>query len=179
MDEYIDALLSMADISQARLQVTDVDLSALAAGILAEMQERDPQRRVAACVQPGLGARGDARLLRMALENLLGNAWKFTGARDAAEIHFDSRPGDGGKPVFCVSDNGAGFDMAYADKLFGNFQRLHDAAEFPGTGIGLANVSRIVGRHGGRVWAEGREGSGASFYFTLANSSAARSPERS
>jgi PAS domain S-box-containing protein len=167
MDEFIDALLSLANISQARLQVADVDLSAMAAGILGELQERQPQRRVAFHVQPGLAARGDARLLRMALENLLGNAWKFTGQRAAPEILCTSLQGEDGEAVFCIRDNGAGFDMAYADKLFGTFQRLHSESEFPGTGIGLANVSRIVTRHGGRIWAEGREGSGAAFYFTL------------
>ncbi|MDB5856957.1 MAG: multi-sensor signal transduction histidine kinase, partial [Ramlibacter sp.] len=167
MDEFIDALLSLANISQVKLQVLDVDLGAMAGVILGELQEREPERSVAWHVQPGLQARGDARLLRMALENLLGNAWKFTSQRAAAEIHFSSQPGADGETVFCVRDNGAGFDMAYADKLFGNFQRLHNESEFPGTGIGLANVSRIVARHGGRVWAEGREGSGAAFYFTL------------
>jgi PAS domain S-box-containing protein len=167
MDEYIEALLSLANISQARLQATDVDLSAMAAGILSELQEREPSRRVTSHVQAGMVARADARLLRMALQNLLGNAWKFTSHKTAAEIWCSAREGGDGETVFCIRDNGAGFDMAYADKLFGNFQRLHSESEFPGTGIGLANVSRIVARHGGRAWAEGREGRGAAFYFTL------------
>jgi PAS domain S-box-containing protein len=170
MDEFIEALLSLANISQAKLQVTEVDLSAMATAILAELHERDLGRRVAAYIQPGMLAHGDARLLRMALENLLGNAWKFTSRCAAPEIRCSSQAGDGGETVFCVEDNGAGFDMAYADKLFGNFQRLHDESEFPGTGIGLANVSRIVARHGGRVWAEGSEGRGAAFHFTLGKS---------
>lgn len=167
MNEFTGALLSLASISQASVQMEDVDLSSLAATVLADMQERDSGRLVVADVEPGLLARGDARLLKMALENLLGNAWKFTGGRDVAEISFAARPGPGGDPVYCVKDNGAGFDMAYASKLFGNFQRLHSQAEFPGTGIGLANVQRIVVRHGGKVWAESAPGEGAAFYFTL------------
>ncbi len=117
-------------------------------------------------VCPGLTERGDPGLLRVALENLLGNAWKFTGRHDRARIEFGSREMQGTRALF-VSDDGAGFDMTYADRLFGAFQRLHDTAEFPGTGIGLATVQRIVRRHRGRVWAEGEVGKGAAFYFTL------------
>ena len=109
---------------------------------------------------------GDARLLRVALENLLGNAWKFTGKRDQARIEFGLTEHDGQQACF-VRDDGAGFDMAYADKLFGAFQRLHDHSEFQGEGIGLATVQRIMHRHGGQVWAEGAPEQGATFYFTL------------
>lgn len=167
MDEFIEALLSLATISQMQLQMGQVDLSGAARVILAELQEREPGRRVQASVQDGLCVRGDPRLLRMALENLLGNAWKFTGQRPLAQIRFGQQQAPGGERVFCVEDNGAGFDMAYADKLFTAFQRLHAPAPFPGTGIGLANVGRIVAKHGGRIWAVGQEDAGAAFYFTL------------
>lgn len=167
MDEYVDALLSLATVSQTSLRVTDVDLSVNAVAILAELQDRWPDRVVQAVVQPAMVVRGDARLLRMALDNLLGNAWKFTSRSEAVRISFTAQERPEGELVFCVKDNGAGFDMAYADKLFGNFQRLHNLTEFPGTGIGLANVSRIVRRHGGTIWAESSEGKGAAFFFTL------------
>lgn len=134
--------------------------------MLADLRLREPQRTVQAHVQPGLFAFGDPSLLRMALENLLGNAWKFTARRADAEIRFAAREVEGAT-TFCVSDNGAGFDMEYAHKLFGTFQRLHTQAEFPGTGIGLANVQRVIARHGGRIGAQGRENAGASFCFTL------------
>lgn len=167
MDEFTEALLSLASISQASLQVEEVDLSALAGAVLRDLQERNGARTVVAQVQEGVLARGDRRLLKMALENLLGNAWKFSSGRDIAQISFGSDKAPDGADVFRVKDNGAGFDMAHSAKLFGNFQRLHSQSEFPGTGIGLANVQRIVSRHGGRVWAESALGEGASFYFTL------------
>lgn len=167
LDDYVEALLSQAWVAQATLRATHVDLSAMAQGILADFRERDPERNVMAHVQTGLHAFGDATLLRMALENLLGNAWKFTGNRPLAEIRFAATGQEQGFTTFCVSDNGAGFVMDYAHKLFGTFQRLHTQAEFPGTGVGLANVQRIVTRHGGRIWATGEEGVGASFHFTL------------
>lgn len=167
MDDFTDALLALATLSQAQLQVRDVDLSEIVREVLAELEEQEPRRVLAAKIQPGVDVRGDPRLLKMALQNLLGNAWKFTSRRDAAEIAFTAAPGAGGQTVFCIADNGAGFDMAYADKLFGNFQRLHHPAEFPGTGIGLANVQRIIRRHGGSIWGEGKEGEGARFSFTL------------
>jgi hypothetical protein len=168
MDDFVAALLALASLSQADLQLSEVNLSDIARTIFADLQEQAESRRVVATVQDGLVAWGDARLLRMALENLLGNAWKFTARREIARISFTARDAVDGEVVYCIEDNGAGFDMAYADKLFGNFQRLHSDAEFPGMGIGLANVHRIIGRHAGRVWAESVEGSGARFYFTLA-----------
>ncbi len=168
LDDYLEALLSLARVSQASVHVAEVDLSAMARSVLADLQMREPGRVLAADVEEGLQAQGDPRLLRMLLENLLGNAWKFSGRRAVARIRFAVRAQPGRQPVYCVEDNGAGFDMRYAAKLFGDFQRLHSQSEFPGTGIGLANVHRIVERHGGRVWAESIEGAGAAFYFTLA-----------
>jgi PAS domain S-box-containing protein len=167
MDDFVIALLELASVSQADLHMREVNLSDMAAAVLADLQEQFGARRVLAKVQDGLLARGDARLLRMVLENLLGNAWKFTSRREVAEISFTARAAADGDLVYCIEDNGAGFDMLYAEKLFGTFQRLHTDAEFPGIGIGLANVHRIVGRHGGRIWADSVEGSGARFYFTL------------
>ena len=117
-------------------------------------------------ISPGLTAEGDARLLRVALDNLLGNAWKFTSRRPMAQIEFGRKEIDGA-PAYFIHDNGAGFDMTYAGKLFGAFQRLHDKHDFPGTGIGLATVQRIISKHGGRVWAEAEPEKGATFYFTL------------
>ena len=168
LDEYVEALLSHARLSQVALRASRVDLSAMAERILDDLRLREPTRTVATHVQPGLVTVGDPTLLRMALENLLGNAWKFTKNRADAEIRFSAQVQADGRPTYCVSDNGAGFEMEYAHKLFGTFQRLHTQAEFPGTGVGLANVQRIVLRHGGRIRAEGRPGAGAAFYFTLA-----------
>jgi PAS domain S-box-containing protein len=167
MDDFTQALLSLAQVSQAPLMRQPVDLGAIAHQVLTALRERDPDRRVAATVAPGLTAEGDPRLLRLALENLLANAWKFTGRRQVAQIAFGTMRAPDGERVYFVRDNGAGFDPARADRLFGTFQRLHAAAEFPGTGIGLANVQRIVGRHGGRIWAESRPDQGATFFFTL------------
>jgi light-regulated signal transduction histidine kinase (bacteriophytochrome) len=154
-------------VTRAELQRGPVDLSAMAEAIAAELQRQDPTRAVEFDIVPGLTTNGDARLLRVVLENLLGNAWKFTGKEGQARIVFGMQTDPDGTPVFVVRDNGAGFDMTYADKLFGAFQRLHRMSEFRGTGIGLATVQRIVRRHGGRVWAEGEVGQGATFYFTL------------
>ena len=166
MGQLIDDLLELSRVTRVELRREAVDLSALARAIAAELQQTQPGRQVTFVIAEGLVARGDARLLRVVLENLLNNAWKFTGKLTHAEIAFGSTQQDG-RPVYCVHDNGAGFDMAYADKLFGAFQRLHPASEFEGTGIGLATVQRIIHRHGGRVWAEGAVGQGARFYFTL------------
>jgi signal transduction histidine kinase len=166
MAELIEALLSLSRVTRAELRRDPVDLSALVAAVAAELQQRQPERQVEVVVAGGLSATGDARLLRAVVENLLGNAWKFTSKREAARIEFGCAIVDGQRAYF-VRDNGAGFDMSYADKLFGPFQRLHTADEFEGTGIGLATVQRIIHRHGGRIWAEGIEDQGATFFFTL------------
>ncbi|WP_455385982.1 sensor histidine kinase [Acidihalobacter prosperus] len=166
MAVLIDDLLKLSRVSRAELHREPVDLSALAQEVVQELRKDEPQREAEVSVQEGLVADADARLLRVVLDNLLGNAWKYTGKTGGARIEFGAQVEDGVQ-VFHVRDNGAGFDMAYADKLFGAFQRLHDASEFPGTGIGLATVQRIIHKHGGRVWAESEPGRGASFYFTL------------
>jgi len=131
-----------------------------------DLRERAPERAVETVIAPDLTARGDARLMRVALENMLANAWKFTNGRTPARIEF-GRTADTSDAAYYVRDNGAGFDMAYADKLFGAFQRLHDAGKFPGTGIGLATVQRVIRKHGGRIWAEAETDKGATFFFTL------------
>jgi PAS domain S-box-containing protein len=167
MSELIDALLGLSRVTRAGVQREPLDLSAMAWTIAAELRRQDPVRVVEFAVTPQLSTEGDSRLLRIVMENLLGNAWKFTAQRDPAQIQFGARVLPDGTKAFFVHDNGAGFDMTYADKLFGAFQRLHSMSDFPGTGIGLATVQRIVRRHGGRVWAEGKVGEGATFYFTL------------
>jgi light-regulated signal transduction histidine kinase (bacteriophytochrome) len=145
-----------------------VDMSGLAEKILNELRKSEPSRKVEFVVGRELTALGDERLVRIALENLLNNAWKFTGKSPVAKIEFGVDT-SGFLPAFYVRDNGAGFDMAYAAKLFGAFQRLHSTEEFPGHGIGLATVQRIINRHGGRTWATGAVNQGATFYFTLPN----------
>lgn len=166
MGQLIDDLLKLSRISRGELYRVEVDLSALAAEILDELQERAPERHVIADITPGICVMGDARLLRIVMENLLSNAWKFSSRKEHAEIAFSAIVNDG-QPTFYVRDTGVGFDMAYIDKLFGAFQRLHSADEFEGSGIGLATVQRIIHRHGGRIWADGKVGAGATFYFTL------------
>ena len=166
MAELIDDLLQLSKVSRANVTIETVDLSRLARSVLSELGDREPQRSVATDVQDGVEVGGDPRLLRVALENLLGNAWKFTGKREEARIRFGAREQDGEQAVF-VEDNGAGFDIEYAHKLFGAFQRLHGATEFEGTGIGLATVQRIINLHGGRVWADSTLGKGATFYFVI------------
>jgi PAS domain S-box-containing protein len=168
MGTLIDDLLSLSRVTRTQLTRTEVDLTSLVRDVSARLQEEDPKRPVEWRIAPALRVRGDARLLRVALENLLGNAWKFTSKRADPVIEFSaaSTVPDGDR-TYVVRDNGAGFDMAHAPKLFGAFQRLHGAAEFPGSGIGLATVQRIVRRHGGRIWAESSVGAGATFSFTL------------
>jgi len=170
MSDLTDAMLSLAHLSDAPLLRQSVDLSGIAQNWLHGIRERDSRRHAEVKIAPTPRAEGDVRLLADLLENLLGNAWKFTSARADARIEFGTLRGDSGRLVYFVRDNGAGFNEAYADKLFTPFQRLHGASEFPGTGIGLAIVRKIVMRHGGRVWAESREGEGACFYFTLGES---------
>jgi light-regulated signal transduction histidine kinase (bacteriophytochrome) len=142
---------------------------------LARLASTEPDRNVQADVAEGMRVRGDATLLAIVLDNLFSNAWKYTSRSATAQIHFASQR-QGADTVYFVRDNGAGFDMAFADKLFRPFQRLHSAQEYPGTGIGLATVARIIHRHGGRVWAEGQVGKGATFFFTLAPASGALPP---
>ena len=167
MGELIDDLLDLSRVTRRELHREEVDLSALASAVLAGLARAEPERQVEIDIAAGLMGHGDPHLLRLALDNLLGNAWKFTSRQPSARIEFGARQ-EGDRPVYYVSDNGVGFDMAYADKLFGAFQRLHAGHEFPGTGIGLATVQRIVLRHGGRVWAQSEMGQGATFFFTLA-----------
>ena len=166
MAQLIDDLLSLSRVTRASVEHAPVDLSALAQSIAGDLQREQPERRVRFSITPGLIVQGDIRLLRIALWNLLSNAWKFTSKRDEAQIEFGARQQDG-KQVFFVRDNGVGFDMDHAGKLFGAFQRLHTDREFPGTGIGLATVQRVLHKHGGRVWAEGVKDQGATFYFSL------------
>lgn len=167
MDQSIEALLSLAQLVRAPLRYETVDLGAMAREVLEGLQVQQPGRRAEVRVHDNLVAHGDARLLRLVMENLLGNAWKFTSNKDAALIEV-GRIED--RAAFYVRDNGAGFDMTYVGKLFAAFQRLHTEAEFPGTGIGLATVARIMERHQGTVWAESQRGQGASFFFTLSES---------
>ncbi|MCG3113272.1 MAG: PAS domain S-box protein [Candidatus Manganitrophus sp. SB1] len=166
MAALIEDLLNLSRITRRVMRKAPLDLTALARSIAEELQAADPKRRVTFLIQDRMKAEGDRGLLRIALENLLGNAWKFTSKRPKAIIEF-GRVEQEGKPTYFVRDNGAGFDMAYADKLFGAFQRLHSMSEFEGTGIGLATVQRIIHRHGGEVWAEAEVEKGATFYFTL------------
>jgi PAS domain S-box-containing protein len=169
MSELTDGLLALADISRTELQHQVVDLSAIAQSILERLHEQAPARRVTWRVDPTPPARGDRRLLTDVLENLVGNAWKFTSHKSEAHIAFSATTAPDGACVYHMQDNGAGFDAAYVDKLFAPFHRLHTAAEFEGTGIGLAMVRKIISRHGGRIWAEGVPGAGATFHFTLGN----------
>ncbi len=169
MTQLIDDLLTLSRVTRSEMnRDTWVDLSGLAQSIIAQLRATQPERHVELSIAPALATRGDPRLLRIALENLLGNAWKFTAHVAEPRIEFGRAGNEDGRMIYFVRDNGAGFDMTYADKLFGPFQRLHSATEFPGTGIGLATVQRIVRRHGGRVWAESVVSQGATFFFTLA-----------
>jgi light-regulated signal transduction histidine kinase (bacteriophytochrome) len=165
MGQLIDDLLQLSRINRAAFNPVDVNLSTMAQAIMDQLAATAPDRSVDLVIAPEMKALGDERLLNIALINLLDNAWKYTGKTAAARIEFGAVRQDG-QTVYYVRDNGAGFDMQYAGKLFGAFQRLH-GAEFPGTGIGLATVARIVHRHGGRIWANSAIGKGASFYFSL------------
>jgi two-component system sensor histidine kinase/response regulator len=166
MAELIDDMLNLSRMTRSEMRLESVNLTAVVQTIAAELQRSQPDRRVEFVIADEVVANGDSGLLKVALENLIGNAWKFTGKHLDAKIEFGITSHNGNSTYF-VRDNGSGFDMAYADKLFGAFQRLHDAREFPGTGIGLATVQRVVHRHGGQVWAESEVEKGATFYFTL------------
>jgi light-regulated signal transduction histidine kinase (bacteriophytochrome) len=166
MAQLIDDMLSLSRISRAELRHEQTDLADAARAVIAELQREEPDRNVEVVIPPTLAAWGDPRLLRIALDNLLGNAWKFTARADNPRIQIGQTQ-DQGQTVYFVRDNGAGFDMAYSGKLFGAFQRLHSITEFAGTGIGLATVQRIIHRHGGRIWAHAQVGQGATFLFTL------------
>ena len=167
MGQLIEDMLNLARVTRTELRMSSVDLSHQAQQILEDLAAREPGRKVVFTIAPAVVVKGDGHLLRIVLENLLGNAWKFTAKREAATIEFGVSE-QGGEPAYFVRDNGAGFDMATAGKLFGEFQRMHPASEFPGTGIGLAIVRRVILRHGGRVWAEATVDHGATFFFTLA-----------
>jgi light-regulated signal transduction histidine kinase (bacteriophytochrome) len=166
MAQLIEDLLNLSRVSRSELVPRSVDLTEIAQQVVAALRSAEPGRFVEVSVWDGLIAAGDPRLLRTALENLVGNSWKFTAKTENPRIEVGAMR-DGERRVYFVRDNGAGFDMAYAQQLFGAFQRLHRVEDFPGTGIGLATVARIVSRHGGRIWAEAQENRGAVFYFTL------------
>ena len=166
MGQLIDDLLKLSRVTRAEMRPNPMDLTGLAENIALRLQEDFPHRQLEFVIQPGLADEGDERLMRIALTNLLGNAVKFTSKRPTARIELGMTYVKD-RPAYFVRDNGAGFDMAFAKKLFGAFQRMHKASEFPGTGIGLATVQRIIQRHGGRIWAEAQLNQGATFYFTL------------
>ena len=166
MNSMIDALLALSRLSVQPLARQTVNLSQLAAYVIEDLRRQAPERRAEVIIAPGLQSTGDPTLLRVVLENLLGNAWKYSSQRSVAVIEL-GRVAQEGRSAFCIADNGAGFDMRYADRLFGVFQRLHSSSDFAGTGVGLASVRRIVQRHGGEIWAEAEVDRGARFYFTL------------
>jgi light-regulated signal transduction histidine kinase (bacteriophytochrome) len=167
INELIAALLLVSRLLRAPMTPQAVDISALAQSALAELQAAEPARTAQVEVQPGLVAQGDPALLKQLMQHLAGNAWKFSAKKDRAAIAVGSEAGASGETVFFVRDNGAGFDMAHAEKLFGIFQRMHVTSDFPGLGAGLAMAQRIVTRHGGKIWAEAAVDQGATIYFTL------------
>jgi light-regulated signal transduction histidine kinase (bacteriophytochrome) len=166
MGVLIDDMLKLSRVTRSEIKREMVDLSALGLQVIEELQKNEPQRQVEVTVMPGMTVIGDRSLLEIVLENLLGNAWKYTGGMDMARIEFGSEILEN-ETVYFVQDNGIGFDMQYANKLFTPFQRLHSSGEFPGTGIGLATVARIIARHNGRIWAEATPDQGACFRFVL------------
>ena len=175
MAALIDALLSLSRVTRAELRREWVDLADVVRASTLQLAATEPDRRVEVVLEGELVADADPQLARALIENLLANAWKFTGKAAAARVEVGALQAEGER-VFFVSDNGAGFDMAFADKLFAPFQRLHTVREFAGTGIGLATAQRIVHRHGGRIWAEGRVDAGATFYFTLPTGGLGQTP---
>jgi signal transduction histidine kinase len=166
MSLLIEDMLRLSRATQHAVKMEEIDMSELAESVADDLRRTDPGRDVHFNIPPGIRADADRRLVRIVLDNLIGNAWKFTSATHNAVITFGADAKEEGT-VFYVKDNGAGFDATYADKLFSPFQRLHSREEFPGNGIGLATVQRIISRHGGRIWAEGEVNKGACFYFTL------------
>ena len=167
MDRMIEDLLHLSRLPRADMKRQSVDLSLLADAIISNLRSSDPQRHAVCLVEPGINATADSRLMRVALENLLNNAWKFSNRQPEARIEFGIVP-QPGERVYFVRDNGVGFNMAFANKLFGPFQRLHSAKEFPGHGIGLATVQRIIHRHGGRIWAKSEPGPRSELLFYIA-----------
>jgi light-regulated signal transduction histidine kinase (bacteriophytochrome) len=166
MGLLIDDILKLSQITRSEMTCTPVNLSELAFSVAEELQSLEPQRKVEFVIAEDVTTKGDSKLLRVVLQNLFGNVWKFTGRKPQARIEFGLTEWDG-NPAYYVSDNGAGFDMVYVNKLFTAYQRIHTEVEFTGTGIGLALVQRIIHRHGGRIRAEGGVDKGATFYFTL------------
>lgn len=167
MAQLIDDLLALSRVARAEMRRQEVDLTALAQAIVAELRRAEPERKVSVTIVEGLAVRGDSRLLQGVVENLLANAWKYSSRRPEARIEVGTSGEKNGRPVYFVQDNGAGFDMRYASKLFKPFQRLHSASEFPGTGVGLATAQRIIQRHGGEIWATSVVDQGSTFYFTV------------
>ncbi len=165
MSQIIDSLLTLSQVARKEIQHEELDLSEMASTVAVELSKRTPKNHVEVIIEKGVKARGDARLLRIVMENLLGNAWKYTSKQPNPRIEFGMLKEKDESIIYYVRDNGVGFDMAYADKVFMPFERLHPADEYPGTGVGLATVKRIVQRHGGRIWAESGVGNGAVFYF--------------
>lgn len=165
MNQIIDSLLTLSRVARAEMHPKEVDLSEMTLTITAELSNMNPQNNVEVIVEKGVIASGDSGLLRIVMENLLGNAWKYTSRQPDPRIEFGTLKEKNGATIYYVRDNGAGFNMAYAEKLFTPFERLHSGDEYPGIGVGLATVKRILQRHGGRVWAESETGKGAVFYF--------------
>jgi len=171
MGDLIEGLLALARLSRTEMFVSNVNLSKISRDIIAELRYAEPTRKARVTIQDDVIASGDRKMLQIVMDNLLRNAWKFTSKSAGAEIEFGTMSENAGEMVYFVRDNGAGFDDAYADKLFKPFQRLHSSDEFPGTGIGLATVEKIIRRHGGRIWAKGKMNEGAMFCFTLPGAS--------
>jgi signal transduction histidine kinase len=167
MAQLIDDMLNLSRITRSVMKQEEVDLSQLGHSVINDLRREEGSRKVDVVIADGMKSNGDQRILRIALQNLFSNAWKFTSKREEAKIEFDKRSEPNNTLTYFVQNNGAGFDMAYVNKLFSPFQRLHSAAEFNGTGVGLATVQRIVSRHGGRIWTEAKVNGGATFYFTL------------
>ena len=165
-----EALLALANLSRVQLRPQAVDLSAIARSVMDNLQQQGSRRVASICIEGNLVVQADPMLLRLVMEELLGNAWKFTSRQSCTEISFGVREvavGEAAQTVYEVKDNGVGFEMAHAGKLFRSFQRLHSQADFPGAGVGLANIRRIIARHGGQIWAQSAIGQGTSFCFTL------------